>query len=139
MSGRDRWAKIPLTERQDLISRNSSWMPRRRLVLYALVLLLGYAFLCGAGGIFVAEAALHPGRRVLLESNREHAEGMAQLHDSQLTDVSVTGVDGNTLRGWLLHPRQDNHVFVMLLHGLSDNRMGMVGYAELFVSHGSNV
>jgi uncharacterized protein len=114
-------------------------MPRRRLVLYALVLLLGYAFLCGAGGIFVAEAALHPGRRVLLESNREHAEGMAQLHDSQLTDVSVTGVDGNTLRGWLLHPRRDNHVFVMLLHGLSDNRMGMVGYAELFVSHGYNV
>jgi cephalosporin-C deacetylase-like acetyl esterase len=102
-------------------------MPRRRLVLYALVLLVGYTLLCGAGGIFVAEAALHPGRRVPLGSNREHAEAMAQLHDSQLTDVSVTGVDGNTLRGWLLHPRQDNHDFVMLLHGLSDNRIAWSG------------
>jgi fermentation-respiration switch protein FrsA (DUF1100 family) len=27
----------------------------------------------------------------------------------------------------------------MLLHGLSDNRMGMIGYAESFVSHGYNV
>jgi uncharacterized protein len=114
-------------------------MRRRRVLLCALVLLLGYALLCGAGGAFVAEAALHPGRQTLLESDRQRAEVMAQRHDSLLIDVTVAAVDGSTLRGWVLRPRQSNHDFVMLLHGLSDNRMGMIGYAELFVSHGYGV
>jgi len=114
-------------------------MRRRRVFLCAIVLVLGYALLCGAGGLFVAEAALHPGRRVLLDSDRQHAELTVQRHDSQLTDVSIHGEDGSTLRGWILRPRQGNRDFVILLHGLSDNRMGMIGYAEFFVSHGYNV
>ena len=103
------------------------------------VLALGYALLCGAGGVFVAEAALHPGRRVLLESDRQHAELMAQRRDSHLANVTVTTVDGTTLSGWIVRPRQGGPNFVMLLHGLSDNRMGMIGYAESFVSQGYNV
>jgi len=59
-------------------------MRRRRVFLCAIVLVLGYALLCGAGGLFVAEAALHPGRRVLLDSDRQHAELTVQRHDSSL-------------------------------------------------------
>ena len=114
-------------------------MRRRRVLLCVVVLALGYALLCGAGGVFVAEAALHPGRRVLLESDRQHAELMAQRRDSHLANVTVTTVDGTTLSGWIVRPRQGGPNFVMLLHGLSDNRMGMIGYAESFVSHGYNV
>ena len=64
---------------------------------------------------------------------------MAERHGTGLTDGTVVGTDGSELRGWLLRPRQGNHDFVMLLHGLSDNRMGMIGYAEIFVNRGYGV
>ncbi len=40
-----------------------------------------------------------------------------------------------TLRAWLLTPNQANANAVILLHGLSDNRVGMTGYAELLLNH----
>jgi alpha-beta hydrolase superfamily lysophospholipase len=89
--------------------------------------------------VFVAEAALHPGRRWLKESDRQQAALMAERHGAALTDADVVGADGSELRGWLLQPRQGNHDFVMLLHGLSDNRTGMIGYAEMFVNRGYGV
>jgi fermentation-respiration switch protein FrsA (DUF1100 family) len=64
---------------------------------------------------------------------------MAQKHDSEMIDADIVGADGTALRGWVLRPQQGNHDFVMLFHGLSDNRMGMIGYAELFVNHGYSV
>ena len=111
-------------------------MRRRRVFLFAVVFLFGYVLLCAAGGVFVAEAALHPGRRVLTDSDRRQGALIAERLGSGLTDASVVGADGRELRGWLLRPRQGNHDFVILLHGLSDNRMGMIGYAEIFVNHG---
>jgi uncharacterized protein len=114
-------------------------MRRRRLFLFAVVFLFGYALLCAAGGVFVAEAALHPGRRALTESDRQQAMLMSERHGAGLTDAAVVGADGSELRGWLLRPRQGNHDFVILLHGLSDNRMGMIGYAEMFVNRGYGV
>jgi fermentation-respiration switch protein FrsA (DUF1100 family) len=114
-------------------------MRRPRLVLFGIVLLLSYALLCGAGGVFVADAALRPGRRALLEPDRQRAQWMAERHDAQLADAALRAADGRMLRGWVLTARPGNHDFVMLLHGLSDNRMGMIGYAELFASHGYSV
>ena len=114
-------------------------MRRRRLFLCLLLLLLGYALVCTAGGVFVAEAALHPGRRALTESDRKDAIEIAERHDAQLTDAEVADRDGTRLRAWFLRPQNGNRKFVMLLHGLSDNRMGMIGYAEFFVSHGYSV
>jgi pimeloyl-ACP methyl ester carboxylesterase len=34
------------------------------------------------------------------------------------------------------HPHHSNGDAVLLLHGLGDNRVGMTGYAELFLAHG---
>jgi uncharacterized protein len=82
---------------------------------------------------------LHPGRRVLTDSDRRQGALIAERLGSGLTDASVVGADGSELRGWLLRPRQGNHDFVILLHGLSDNRMGMIGYAEIFVNRGYGV
>ena len=89
--------------------------------------------------MFVAEAALHPGRRWLKEADRQQAALMAERHGAELTDADVVSADGRELRGWVLQPRQGNRDFVMLLHGLSDNRMGMIGYAEMFVNRGYGV
>src|SRR5262249_14710265 len=43
------------------------------------------------------------------------------------------------LQGWLLKPHEPNGNAVIVLHGLSDNRLGMSGYAQLLVGHGFTV
>jgi hypothetical protein len=114
-------------------------MQRRRLALRAVAILLGYAPLCGAGGVFVAEAALHPGRRVLLETDRKQAESMARRHEADIEDAAIEGGDGAMLRAWFLRQRNGRGDLVMLFHGLSDNRIGMIGYAEMFLNRGYSV
>jgi pimeloyl-ACP methyl ester carboxylesterase len=56
-----------------------------------------------------------------------------------LRDAAITASDGIVLRGWFAHPPNANGNAVILLHGIGDNRQGMMGYAELFLSHGYDV
>jgi len=87
----------------------------------------------------VAEGTLHPGRRPLLARDEMQAQGMAHNHDSELADVTISARDGATLNAWSIRPRKGSGKAVILLHGLSDNRLGMIGYAELLLVHGFTV
>ena len=87
----------------------------------------------------MAEGTLHPGRRSLSAKDEMQAEGMAHNHDSELANVATPAHDGVTLSAWSIRPRSSNGNAVILLHGLGDNRTGMIGYAELLLSHGFNV
>lgn len=111
----------------------------RRKLLQVGALLLGYVVVCCAAGVFVAEATLHPGRRALVAADEEQARKMAQRQDSVITDVAIAAGDGTRLVGWELRPRRRNDNVVILLHGLSDNRMGMIGYAEMLLHRGFSV
>ena len=42
-------------------------------------------------------------------------------------------------RAWVLNPKNGNGDVIILLHGLSDNRLGMSGYADLALRHGYGV
>ena len=64
---------------------------------------------------------------------------IAQAHQSYLSDIQIAAADGTILKGWSFHPKNNNAKAVILLHGLSDNRLGMVGYAEIFLDRGFNV
>ena len=83
----------------------------------------------------MAEASLHPGRRSLSVKDEMRAEEMARVHDSKLAGVAISGADGATLSAWSIQPRNSNGTAVILLHGLGDNRLGMIGYAELLLNH----
>ncbi len=87
----------------------------------------------------MAEGTLHPGRRSLSTKDEMQAQGMARNRDSELTDVAITASDGANLSAWSIRPRNGNGKAVILLHGLSDNRLGMIGYAELLLGHGFSV
>ena len=106
--------------------------------LTALVLVV-YGLLAGVAGILVCEGALHPSRRPLSESDRQLAQALANRHTSRLQDVDLLATDGVVLRAWLLIPQTPNRTAVILLHGVSDNRMGMMGYAELLLKHGYTI
>src|SRR5262249_33026672 len=50
-------------------------------------------------------------------------------------DFDVRAADGALLRGWKVRPQQPNGDWVLLFHGVSDNRTGMLGAAELLLRH----
>lgn len=95
-----------------------------------------YAAVCIVGGIFVADGVLHPGRRELTDDEVAGVRGAIRAMNAGLADVSITTSDGVVLRGWLLRPAQANGDAALLLHGVGDNRMGMVGYAQFLLAHG---
>jgi hypothetical protein len=61
---------------------------------------------------------------------------MALREHAELADVAVTAEEGVTLRAWSLRPANGNGDVVILLHGVADNRMGMLGYADLLLRRG---
>lgn len=108
-------------------------VPRRmRAVLVRVALYYGVCSLVLAP--FLGEIAFHPSRAPV----RAHAAFAveAERFGGNLEDVSVTASDGSRLDGWFTRPKDYNGTAVILLHGIGDNREGMTGYAELFLSHG---
>jgi dipeptidyl aminopeptidase/acylaminoacyl peptidase len=101
--------------------------------LAALILLL-HAALCAIAGILVADGSLHPARRRLDAEERADAVQAARHAGSNLEDVSLTTSDGANLKAWLIQPAKDNGNAVILLHGLGDNRGGVIGYAQLLLA-----
>ena len=91
---------------------------------------------CMAIGVVATQWALHPWRRALQPQDEALAQAIAARKDAVLAEVSVTASDGTTLRGWSIRPTHGNGDAVILLHGVADNRMGMIGYADLLLRHG---
>jgi len=58
----------------------------------------------------------------------------ASAASQNFTDVSLTAPDRVILRAWLLEPQTENRDAVILLHGVSDNRMGMYGFGKWLLS-----
>jgi pimeloyl-ACP methyl ester carboxylesterase len=61
---------------------------------------------------------------------------MANSNAADLNDISILADDAVVLRAWDLKPRKGFTRTVILSHGLSDNRAGMMGYAQFFLRHG---
>jgi len=107
-----------------------------RLVTVSLLAFLTLSFLAGA---FIAEGTLHPSRRPLTRNDEVPVEEAAHSRGSELDNAVISASDGVTLRAWTIRPQNSNGQAVILLHGLGDNRLGMIGYADLLLSHGFTV
>ena len=109
---------------------------RSRRLLLAILLYLAFS---AVAGVFVADGALHPARRSLSDNDRAAAQNAFLRSKAELTETSITGNDGTVLRAWIVKPQYESSNAVILLHGLGDNRLGMIGYAQLFLAHGYTV
>ncbi|HEY2352715.1 MAG TPA: alpha/beta fold hydrolase [Candidatus Acidoferrum sp.] len=114
-------------------------MNASKLIRVPVYIAVSLAVLAALAGIFLAKAALHPPRRPLLPENQLEAVKLAQQYRSNLTEIQVVGSDGAVLRAWHFRPRDGNGNSVILFHGISDNRAGMIRYAEIFLRHGYDV
>jgi uncharacterized protein len=131
----------------DLVARNISAaefvgisrMLRGRRFRFMLVLAVLYFVFCSVGGIYLADASLHPARRALTQRDVTVFQSMLGSVHADLQDVAITTSDQVVLRGWLLRPAHANGDATLMLHGLGDNRIGMTGYAQMLLAHGYSV
>lgn len=64
---------------------------------------------------------------------------MLQRTGAAREDFIVLAPDGIELRGWKIRPPSPNGDWILLFHGVSDNRTGDLGHAELLLRHGYSV
>lgn len=112
---------------------------KRRLLQLFLATLVVYLLLCTVAGIAVAEFILHPTRHRLTPSEETNASPWAEDDDAILSEISIAAGDGVPLQAWELQPKNGNGDAVVLLHGREGNRLEMVNYADILLSHGYSV
>jgi uncharacterized protein len=110
----------------------------RRLRRWSVGLFL-YLALCAVGGVYLADGTLHPQRRPLTNDEVAAMRESARALGAIMEEIAITTSDGTSLHAWKIRPHPSNGDDVLLLHGLSDNRVGMTGYAHLFARHGFTV
>jgi fermentation-respiration switch protein FrsA (DUF1100 family) len=111
----------------------------RRAAIWAIATLTVWLLCCPAIGIMAVESALHPARNRLTIENRDLAEEVASRYNTRLEQVDISAADNTNLRAWSIHLNSGTHDTVILLHGVSDNRAGMLGNADLLLRHGYSV
>lgn len=112
---------------------------RRRLIRIALILLLFPPLLAAVAGWLVGPAYIHPIRRVLTPDLIREADGSFAETRSRREDFTVRASSGVTLRGWKVIPPRPNGSWVLLFHGVADNRVGVVGQSEFLLRAGYSV
>jgi alpha-beta hydrolase superfamily lysophospholipase len=109
---------------------------RRRPLRIFLILLLFPPLFAGVAGWLAAPAFLHPIRRPLTPDLVVEADAsFAEIH-ARREEFDVRAPDGVLLRGWKVRPENPNGAWVLIFHGVADNRVGTLGQAELLLRAG---
>jgi uncharacterized protein len=105
-----------------------------RLAQVALLFLVLIPIIAALVGPSLSYGVLHP---MNLNPTREaETAQMLQRTGATKEDFNVRAPDGVELRGWKVRPVSPNGAWVLLFHGVSDNRTGDLGYAEFLLHHG---
>jgi pimeloyl-ACP methyl ester carboxylesterase len=112
---------------------------RRRLLRIALILLLFPPALAAVGGWFFGPAFLHPIRRELTPDLIREADATFAQIGARYEEFNVRAPDGVLLRGWKVRPLHSNGNWVLVFHGVADNRMGVFEHARVLLLAGYSV
>ena len=111
----------------------------RRLYRILLILLLFPPLLGAAAGWLSGPAFLHPIRRQLTSDLIREADASFAVTGAYRQDFDVRAPDGVLLRGWKVVPKNPNGNWVLLFHGVADNRVGVIGQSEILLRAGYSV
>lgn len=114
-------------------------MSRKVIRRAVLGLVAGYVVFSIVAGITLAEFSLKLPRRHISDGYRQLVNQRVAADHARLEDVSIRAKDGVLLRGWYIQPTAGNGNSVILLHGVTDNRLGMAGYGEFLLQHGYSI
>jgi fermentation-respiration switch protein FrsA (DUF1100 family) len=112
---------------------------RRRLIRIVLILLLFPPLAAAVAGWLVGPSFLHPIRRELTPDLIREADASFAVTGSTREDFDVRAPDGVLLRGWKVRPKNPNGSWVLLFHGVADNRIGVIGQSEFLLRAGYSV
>lgn len=112
---------------------------RRRIIRIFLILLLLPPLLAGVAGWLVAPGFLHPIRRSLTADLIREADASFAHSGGHREDFDVRAADGILLHGWIVRPDHPNGNWVLLFHGVADNRIGVIGQSEFLLRAGYSV
>lgn len=112
---------------------------KRRLFRIAIILLLVPPLIAAIGGWLAGPTFLHPLRRELTPELVKEADADFATIQAQREDLTVIAADGTKLRGWKVRPQNPNGSWVLLFHGVADNRVGVVGQAHFLLRAGYSV
>lgn len=109
----------------------------RRFVYLLLSIFLLFSCLTVVAGFVLGRGALHP---INLNPPRQaQTAQMIERTGALKEDFNVRAPDNVQLCGWKIHPASPNGDWVLLMHGVSDNRTGVLGPAEFLLQHGYSV
>src|ERR1700730_10747905 len=112
---------------------------RRRVIRIAIILLLFPPLLAAVGGWLAGPAFLHPIRRELTPDLIREADASFAVTGASREDFDVRAADGALLRGWKVRSKNPNGNWILLFHGVADNRIGVVGQSEFLLRAGYSV
>jgi uncharacterized protein len=111
----------------------------KRAIRILLLVILFPMTLAAIAGWFAGPMFLHPIKRELTPSLIRDADESFKHTHGKREDFVVKAPDGTILRGWKVHAENPNGSWVLLFHGVSDNRIGVVGQSELLLQNGYSV
>src|ERR1700719_1805195 len=112
---------------------------RRRLIRILVIVLFVPPVLAGVAGWLVAPGFLHPMRRELSADLIREADASFAHSGGHREDFDVRAPDGHLLRGWIVRADHPNGNWVLLFHGVADNRVGVIGPSEFLLRAGYSV
>jgi alpha-beta hydrolase superfamily lysophospholipase len=112
---------------------------RRRMIRIAVILLLFPPLLAAVAGWLAGPAFLHPIRRELTPDLIREADASFTVTGATREDFEVTAPDGALLRGWKVRPKNPNGNWVLVFHGVADNRVGVLGQSEFLLRAGYSI
>ncbi|MBS1841440.1 MAG: alpha/beta fold hydrolase [Acidobacteria bacterium] len=95
--------------------------------------------LAAIGGWLAGPLFLHPMKRALTADLIRDADESFKHTHARREDFIVKAPDGAILRGWKVRAENPNGSWVLLFHGVSDNRIGVVGQSEPLLQNGYSV
>jgi alpha-beta hydrolase superfamily lysophospholipase len=110
-----------------------------RPAFFLLKLLIFPPLIAAAAGWIVAPSFLHPVRRPLTPDLVRQADIAFSQKHTHREEFDVRASDGSILRGWKVRSADPSGDWVLLFHGVADNRMGVLEHALVLLPAGYNV
>ena len=110
-----------------------------RLIRIALILVFFPALLSAVAGWYGAAGFLHPEKRALTPDMTRDADVTFAQIGAHREEFDVRAPDGATLRGWKVRGAEPNGSWILVFHGVADNRYGMVEHARMLLQAGYDV
>lgn len=108
-----------------------------RFAYAGIATLLLAPILAAFAGNMLGSGVLHP--QNLNPMRLKQTDEMLMRTRATKEDFVVRAPDGVDLRGWKVRAQSPNGDWILLFHGVSDNRTGVLGHAEILLRHGYDV